>query len=70
MGNALAAAFLEGSHCTLSFLEASGLVDHQHMIIFLDIHLCSFQLREELSDCISRTNMIVSDYKTFLARRE
>jgi hypothetical protein len=41
-GNMLAAAFLEGSLCTLSVLEASGLIDHQHMIIFLDIHLRSF----------------------------
>jgi hypothetical protein len=41
-GNALAAAFLEGSLCTLGFLEASGLVDHQYMIIFLDIHLRRF----------------------------
>jgi hypothetical protein len=69
-GNTLAAAFLEGSLCTLSFLEASGLVDHQHMIIFLDIHLRGLQLCEELSDCISGTNLIVSNYKAFVARRE
>jgi hypothetical protein len=66
----LATAFVEGSLCTLSFLEASDLVDHQHMIIFLDIHICSFQLCEELSDCISGTNLIVSNYKAFVARRE
>jgi hypothetical protein len=69
-GNVLAASFLEGSLCTLIFLEASGLVDHQHMIIFFDIHLCSFQLCEELSDRISGTNLIVSNYKAFVARRE
>src|SRR3954470_19290968 len=60
-GNALAAAFLEGLPCTLTFLEGGGLVDHQHMIILFDVH-------EELSDHISGTNLIVINYKTFVAR--
>src|SRR3954470_18628157 len=69
-GNALAATLLEGLLCTLTFLKAGGLIDHQHMIIFLDVHLHSFQLSEELSDRISGTNLIMSNYKTFVARRE
>jgi hypothetical protein len=40
------------------------------MIIFLDIHPHSFQLSEELSDHISGSNLIVSNYKAFVARRE
>src|SRR3954467_15568346 len=54
--NTLAAAFLEGLLCTLTFLEGGGLVDHQHMIILFDVHLRSLQLCEELGDCISGTN--------------
>src|SRR4051812_13826791 len=64
-GNALAAAFLEGLLCTLTFLKG-GLVDHQHMIILFDVHLRSLQLCEELGDRISGTNLIVSHYKTFV----
>jgi hypothetical protein len=37
------------------------------MIIFLDIHLCRFQLCQELRDRISGTNLIASDYKVFVA---
>src|SRR3954470_22911806 len=69
-GNALATAFLEGLLCTLTFLKAGGLVDHQHMIIAFYVHLRSFQLSEDLGDRISGTNLIMSHYKTFVARRE
>src|SRR3954464_12236064 len=67
-GNALAAAFLEGLPCTLTFLKGGGLVDHQHMIILFDVHLRHFHLSDELSDHISGTNLIVINYKTFVAR--
>src|SRR3954465_238130 len=67
-GNALAAAFLEGLPCTLTFLEGGGLVDHQHMIILFYVHLRYFHLSKELSDHISGTNLIVINYKTFVAR--
>src|SRR3954467_4383998 len=67
-GNVLAAAFLEGLPCTLTFLEGGGLVDHQHMIILFDVHLRYFHLSKELSDHISGTNLIVINYKTFVAR--
>ena len=32
------------------FLETSGLVNHQHLMIFLDFHLHQFQHREELGN--------------------
>src|SRR4051812_11609092 len=27
----------------LVFLETSGLIDHQHLMFFLDLHFCSFK---------------------------
>ena len=32
------------------FLETSGLVNHQHLMIFLDFNLHGFQHREELGN--------------------
>src|SRR3954463_10816572 len=38
------------------------------MIILFDVHLRYFHLSKELSDHISGTNLIVINYKTFVAR--
>src|SRR3954466_13137757 len=38
------------------------------MIILFDVHLRYFHLSKELSDHISETNLIVINYKTFVAR--
>src|SRR3954469_16451315 len=31
----------------LAFLEFGGLIDHQHLVLFLDLHFCRFQHGEE-----------------------
>ena len=33
-------------------LETSGLVNHQHLMLFLDFYLRRFQHREELGNCL------------------
>ena len=50
-GNLLA-ILLEVPFLSLSlFLETSGLVNHQHLMLFLDFYLRRFQHREEFGNC-------------------
>src|SRR3954464_487474 len=49
-GNLLA-ILLEVSFLSFAFfLETSGLLNHQHLMLFLDFYLCRFQHREELGN--------------------
>ena len=47
----LLAILLEVPFLSLALLlETSGLVNHQHLMLFLDFDLCCFQHHEELGD--------------------
>ena len=51
-GNLLA-ILLEVPFLSLAlFLETSGLVNHQHLMLLLDFYLRRFQHREELGNCL------------------
>ena len=49
-GNLLAIIFEVPFLSLAPFLETSGLVNHQHLMLFLDFYLRRFQYREELGN--------------------
>src|SRR3990170_2166395 len=54
--NNLLAILLEVPFLSLTlFLETSGLVNHQHLMLFLDFYLCRFQHREKLGNHFCHT---------------
>ena len=49
------------------FLETSGLVDHQHLMLLLDFYLRSFQHCEELGNSLVRPLHIIVHHEAFIA---
>ena len=67
-GNLLA-ILLEVPFLSLAlFLETSGLVNHQHLMLFLDFYLRSFEHSEELGNCLIHPLHIIVHHEAFVAR--
>src|SRR3989337_3714502 len=49
------------------FLETSGLVSHQHLMLFLDFHLRRFQHREELGNLFRYPLHIIVHHEVLVA---
>ena len=49
------------------FLETSGLVNHQHLMLFLDFYLRRFQHREELGNHFRHALQIIVHHKVLVA---
>ena len=49
------------------FLETSGLVNHQHLMLLLDFYLGSFQHCEELGNCLIHPLHIIVHHEAFVA---
>ena len=47
-------------------LETSGLVNHQHLMLFLDFYLRQFQHREELGNCFRHPLYIIVHHEVLL----
>ena len=60
--------FLEVPFLSLAFfLETSGIVNHQHLMLFLDFYLCRFQHREELENRFCHPFHIISHHEVLVA---
>ena len=57
----------EVSLLALALLETSGLVNHQHLMLFPDFHLRRFQHREELRNRYSHSLHMVVHHKVLVA---
>src|SRR6266536_2865329 len=49
------------------FLETSGLVNHQHLMLLLDFYLRSFEHCEELGNCLLHPLHIIVHHEAFIA---
>ena len=49
------------------FLETSGLIDHQHLMLLFDFYLRGFQHREELGNSLVHPLHIIVHHETFIA---
>ena len=49
-------------------LETSGLVNHQHLMLFLDFYLRRFQHREELGNCFRYPLHIIVHHEVLVTR--
>src|SRR5215216_2551582 len=49
------------------FLETSGLVNHQHLMLLLDFYLCSFEHCEELGNSLFHPLHIIVHHEAFIA---
>ena len=49
------------------FLETSGFVNHQHLMLFLDFYLCRFQHHEELGNHVRHPLHIIVHHEVLLA---
>src|SRR6266496_1501108 len=49
------------------FLETSGLVNHQHLMLLLDFYLRSFEHCEELGNCLIHPLHIIVHHEAFIA---
>ena len=49
------------------FLETSGLVNHQHLMLLLDFYLRSFEHCEELGNSLFHPLHIIAHHKAFIA---
>ena len=49
------------------FLETSGLVNHQHLMLFLDFYLRSFEHSEELGNFLIHPLHIIVHHEAFVA---
>ena len=49
------------------FLETSGLVNHQHLMLFLDLYLRRFQHHEELGNCFRHPLHIIVHHEVLVA---
>ena len=66
-GNLLA-ILLEVPYLSLViFLETSGLVNHQHLMLLLDFYLHSFEHCEELGNCLLHPLYIIVNHEAFVA---
>ena len=66
-GNLLA-ILLEVPFLSLALLlETSGLVNHQHLMLFLDFYLCRFQHREELENSFRHPMHIIVHHEIQVA---
>ena len=66
-GNLLA-ILLEVPFLSLAlFLETSGLVNHQHLMLLLDFYLRSFEHCEELGNCLVYPLHIIVHHEAFVA---
>ena len=64
----LLAILLEVPFLSLTlFLETSGLVNHQHLMLFLDFYLHRFQHREELGNYFRHPLHIIVHHEVLLA---
>ena len=50
----------------LAFLEFGGLIDHQHLVLFLDLHFCRFQHGEEFCQLLVHALHIVVHHKVLV----
>src|SRR4051812_5806603 len=50
----------------LAFLEFGGLIDHQHLVRFLDLHFCRFQHGEEFWQLLVHALHIVVHHKVLV----
>ena len=48
-------------------LETTGLVNHQHLMLFLDFYLCRFQHREELGNRFRHPLHIIVHHEVLVA---
>ena len=48
------------------FLETSGFVNHQHLMLFLDFYLRRFQHREELGNCFCHPLHIIVHHEVLV----
>ena len=63
----LLAILLEVPFLSFAFLlETSGLVNHQHLILFLDFYLRRFQHGEELGNCFRYPLHIIVHHEVLL----
>jgi hypothetical protein len=60
--NHMLATLLKVSLLSLCLLDASHLIDHQHLMLFLNVYFLSFQLRKKIRDRLL--------LEAFVARRE
>src|SRR6266566_6110485 len=49
------------------FLETSGFVNHQHLMLLLDFYLRRFQHHEELGNCLLHPLHIIVHHEAFIA---
>ena len=49
------------------FLETGGLVNHQHLMLFLDFYLRSFEHSKELGNCLIHPLHIIVHHEAFIA---
>ena len=49
------------------FLETSGLVNHQHLMLFIDFYLCRFQCCKELGNHFRHPLHIIVHHKVLVA---
>ena len=67
IGAAADLPFHEVSLLSLALLETSGLVDHQHLMLFLDFNFCRLEHRVQLGNGLLHPLHIVVKHKAFVA---
>ena len=65
-GNLLAIIFEDPLLYLAYFLETSGLVNHQHLMLFLDFYLRRFPHREELGNCFRHPLHIIVHHEVLV----
>ena len=66
-GNFLAIPFEVPFLSLALFLETSGLINHKHLMLFLDFYLHRFQYREELKNRFSHSLHIIVHHEALVA---
>src|SRR3954471_12023211 len=65
-GNFLTTLFEVFLLLRLAFLEFGGLIDHQHLVLFLDLHFCRFQHSKQFWQLLVHVLHIVVHHKVLV----